>query len=178
MTSRSQAALLGGATIGILSALPIIGWANCCCLWIMTGGLVAAYVQQQNQPAPVSVADGAIAGLVAALIGAVVYVVMLVLVDAALGPIQARVVERLLESSQDVSPDMRAWLEAMTHRGVGGARLVLSFLFMLFVGSVFATTGGVLGAIAFRRSAPPPPPPLPPLPPDAGMTPPPVPPAQ
>ncbi len=164
MSSRTQAAVVGGFTIGVLSALPIVGWANCCCLWILTGGLVSAYVQQQNQPAALTPGDGAIAGLVAGIIGAFVYVVMMVLVDTATGPFQARLVARLLESSQDMPPDMRVWLEEMSRRGVGGVRYVLGFLFMLFVGSLFSTLGGVVGALMFRRQAipPPSPPPLPP----------------
>ncbi len=177
MTSRTQAALLGGLTIGLLSALPIIGWANCCCLWIVTGGLVAAYIQQQNQTAPLSAGDGAIAGLIAGFVGAVVYVVMVALVDAAIAPIQSRVVERLLDSSQDVPPEMRGWLQDLAQQGTSNVRLALGFVFMLCVGSIFSTMGGALGAIVFRPPVappppPPPPPPVAPLPPDSGITPP------
>jgi len=45
-------ALLGGLFIGVLSALPVVQICNCCCLWIIGGGLLAAYLQQQNQPVP------------------------------------------------------------------------------------------------------------------------------
>ena len=38
-----QAPLLGGLFIGILSALPVISWGNCCCLWVVSGGVLAAY---------------------------------------------------------------------------------------------------------------------------------------
>jgi len=43
-----QAPLLGGLFIGILSALPVVSWGNCCCLWIIGGGVLAAYLDQQR----------------------------------------------------------------------------------------------------------------------------------
>ena len=43
---------IGGLVIGVLSALPFISAGNCCCcLWFVTGGVLAAYLMQQNQPA-------------------------------------------------------------------------------------------------------------------------------
>ena len=41
-SSRLQPALLGGVVIGVLSALPVINVANCCCAWILFGGALAA----------------------------------------------------------------------------------------------------------------------------------------
>ena len=51
--SKLQPALLGGVFIGVLSALPIVSAGNlCCCLWVLSGGALAAYLLQQNQPVP------------------------------------------------------------------------------------------------------------------------------
>ena len=62
--SKLQPALLGGLFIGVLSALPIISAGNCfCCMWVIGGGVVAAYLLQQNQAAPIASADGAITGI-------------------------------------------------------------------------------------------------------------------
>ena len=61
--------------MGVLSALPLINAGNvCCCLWVVSGGVVAAYVLQQNQTAPITPGDGALVGLLAGLIGAVRHV--------------------------------------------------------------------------------------------------------
>ena len=50
-----QPALIGGLVMGVLSALPLVSAGNiCCCLWVVTGGLVAAYLLQQNQAMPIS----------------------------------------------------------------------------------------------------------------------------
>jgi len=44
-SSKLQPALLGGTFLGILSALPIVSAANlCCCLWVVAGGVLAAYL--------------------------------------------------------------------------------------------------------------------------------------
>jgi hypothetical protein len=37
----------------------------------------------------------------------------------------------------------------------GGARLTLGFIFMLIVGSIFSTIGGLVGAVIFRKQSPP-----------------------
>ncbi len=69
--SKLQPALLGGLFIGVLSALPIISVGNClCCMWVIGGGVLAAYLLQQNQAAPISSSDGAMTGLLAGLVGA------------------------------------------------------------------------------------------------------------
>ena len=72
--SLTQPALIGGLVVGVLSALPLISVGNlCCCLWIVSGGVVAAYVLQQNQTAPIAAGDGALVGLLAGVAGAFVY---------------------------------------------------------------------------------------------------------
>ena len=39
---KLRPALIGGALIGIISAIPVINWINCfCCAGIMLGGAVA-----------------------------------------------------------------------------------------------------------------------------------------
>jgi hypothetical protein len=43
---KLQPALFGGLFIGVLSALPIINIANCCCLWVIGGGVLATYLMQ------------------------------------------------------------------------------------------------------------------------------------
>ena len=55
-----RSAALGGLFIGVLSALPIIGAANCCCcLWIVSGGALAAYLQVQQENRTLTGGEGA-----------------------------------------------------------------------------------------------------------------------
>ena len=50
--------------MGVLSALPIIAAGNlCCCLWVVSGGAIAAYLLQQSQATPIEPGDGALVGL-------------------------------------------------------------------------------------------------------------------
>src|ERR1700724_1082699 len=65
-------ALLGGLFAGVLSALPFVNIANCCCLWVIAGGVLAAYIMQQNHPLPVTVGDGAMVGLLAGVFGGII----------------------------------------------------------------------------------------------------------
>ena len=65
-----QPALVGGVIMGVLSALPFVAGGNlCCCLWVVSGGAIAAYLFQQNQSTPIATGDGALVGLLAGLIG-------------------------------------------------------------------------------------------------------------
>ena len=61
---KMMPALLGGLFIGVLSSLPYIKGGNvCCCLWVISGGVLAAWLMQQNTPRPVTVGEGALVGL-------------------------------------------------------------------------------------------------------------------
>ena len=55
----------------MLSALPVINLANCCCAWVLFGGALASYLMQQDHPVPITAGDGAIVGLLAGVVGAV-----------------------------------------------------------------------------------------------------------
>jgi Family of unknown function (DUF5518) len=162
--SKLQPALLGGVFIGVLSALPIVSAGNlCCCLWILAGGALAAYLLQQNQPAPLTPGDGAIVGLLAGLVGAVIHTVLSIPILLAFGPMQGKFIQSILENA-DVPPEMRP---ALDNLAAGGAfsvlHLIISFFFMIVVGAIFGTLGGMLGALFFKKNPPPvAPPPVPP----------------
>jgi hypothetical protein len=157
MSPRSQAALLGGAFIGVLSALPFISVGNCCCLWILGGGFLAAYLLQHEQPAAVTIGDGAAVGLLAGIIGAFVHLIVFVPVDLLMAPLQARLLERMMANARDVPPGIQAFLDSASgSRTSFGAHLAFQFVPMLVVGVVFAPVGGMLGALFTRRELPPP----------------------
>ncbi len=135
--------------LGVLSALPLISGANlCCCLWLITGGVVAAYVLQQNQSTPIAPADGALVGLFAGLIGAVVYLVLSLPMAYLMAPFERRLFD-WLESIGNLPADVRAYA---TSPGAIGLRTVASFVLILFLGAIFSTLGGLLGAVIFGRN--------------------------
>ncbi len=176
--SKVQPALLGGLVIGVLSALPVINLANCCCAWILFGGGLAAHLLQQNDAEPITVGDGAVAGLLAGVVGAFVWLVLIIPISTALAPFQGQMIQRALRNATEMAPEARAFLEGLSSGPVVGIGLVFSFVAMLCVCSVFGMLGGLFGTLIFRKSAPPPPPPPPPYFPGStpdGLLPPPLP---
>ena len=150
--SFGQPALLGGLVVGVLSALPIISAGNlCCCLWVVGGGVVAAYVLQRNTTAPLTPGDGALAGLLAGLVGAVVHLLLSIPLTFVMAPMQREIMRRIADSSS-MPPAFREYLTQVTGPVV---QLTLGFIFMLVVGSIFATLGGLLGSVIVRKQAPP-----------------------
>jgi hypothetical protein len=139
--------------MGVLSALPIVAWANgCCCLWVISGGVVAAYALQQSQQQPITPADGAFVGFLAGILGAFVYLVIDIPVDLTIGPMERAMTRRMAESMLDGMGGAEGF-RAMFERTEVAApfRILGNFLSLLFVGAIFSTIGGLLGALMFRK---------------------------
>lgn len=160
--AKAQPALLGGVVIGVLSALPIINLANCCCAWILFGGALAAYLMQQNHPEPIMIGDGAIVGLLAGVVGAFVWVIASVPIGVAMAPFQSEMARDALRNAGDMSPELRAFIERFSGGPTIGLGLVLGFFVMLVISTLFGMLGGLFGALLFKKSQPPAiPPPIP-----------------
>jgi hypothetical protein len=160
--AKLQPALLGGVAIGVLSALPVINVANCCCAWILFGGALAAYLMQANHPEPIQVGDGAIVGLMAGVFGAFVWLIVSVPVNLAMAPITSGMMQRMAREASDMSPELRQWFEAASGGPVIGIGLVFGFFVMLVVSTTFGMLGGLFGALMFKKKTPPVvPPPIP-----------------
>jgi hypothetical protein len=153
--------VIGGVIMGVLSALPIVSAGNfCCCLWVVSGGMIAAYLVQQNQPGPITPADGALVGLLAGLIGAVVYFVVKIPIDFLMAPIERAMLQRILDSGT-MPPEWRDFIERY-----GGDRdvsvafqivgRIVGMMFWMFIGAIFSTIGGLVGSVIFRKDTPPP----------------------
>jgi hypothetical protein len=148
--------------MGILSSLPIVSAGNlCCCLWVVSGGIVAAYVLQQQTSAPITAADGALAGLLAGLAGAVIQFVISIPIDMLMMPMERAMAYRLFDFAENMSPEVRDMIgrfarrdEPVTFMLLIGRRVVV-FLLMLLIGAAFSTIGGLIGAALFARKTPP-----------------------
>jgi hypothetical protein len=170
-----QPALLGGVVIGVLSALPIINLANCCCAWILFGGGLAAYLMQQQRPAPISTGDGAVVGLLAGAIGAVIWTLVAIPISAMMLGFESSMLDNVLSNASEMPPEARAFLESLRSGPIRGAAAVLGFFLTLCVCSVFGMLGGLFGALFVRKQETPPPPPEVPTFPPATFQPPPPP---
>ena len=161
--AKLQPALVGGVAIGVLSALPVINIANCCCAWILFGGALAAFLMQQNHPEPIQVGDGAIVGLLAGVTGAFVWLLLSIPIGIAMAPLQSRMTQQVLQNASELAPELRSMLEGMSAGPTIGLGLVFGFFVMLVVSTLFGMLGGLFGALMFRKvEAPVVPPPIPP----------------
>lgn len=170
--SKTQPVLLGGLAIGVLSALPVVNIANCCCcLWVVLGGALAAWLLQQNDPEPISTTDAAVTGLLAGLVGAVIGSVIAIPLNMITGPMMQGWLDQIIRSTPELPPEfVDAFEQARQGQdgslGVAVAMGIVWFMMSLVIYSVFAAAGGALGAVFFRKPAsprfdvPPPPPPL------------------
>ena len=159
--AKLQPALIGGVAIGVLSALPVINIANCCCAWILFGGALAAYLMQQNHPEPIQVGDGAIVGLLAGVTGAFVWLLLSIPIGIAMAPLQSRMTQQVLQNASEMAPELRSILEGMSTGPTIGLGLVFGFFVMLVVSTLFGMLGGLFGALMFKKSSPVVPPPIP-----------------
>jgi len=157
-----QPALIGGLVMGVLSALPIISTGNvCCCLWVVSGGAVAAYLLQQNTSAPITPGDGALVGLLAGLIGALVQFALSIPIGILVAPMERAFMQRALEIANSMPPEMRGMIERYGNTdvqlGIGFMiiRRMAALMIWLCVGGVFSTLGGLIGAMIFQKKTPP-----------------------
>jgi hypothetical protein len=144
----------------VLSSLPVINLGNaCCCLWIVSGGVIAAYLMQQDQQTALTPGDGALVGLLAGLVGAVVALVVSIPIDLIASPLQRGILERLRQSAAEMPPEVRDAIDNMINSREGGGMAgfivmrVASFFLSLFVGGAVSAVGGLLGAVIFGRSS-------------------------
>jgi len=171
---KIKPALIGGAALGIASAIPLLNCLNCaCCALVIGGGFLAAFLYlQEAGPSPEPLyGDGAIVGLLAGIVGAVassIVAIPIQLMTAGLG--LAGDPGEILQSLEEAGVELPSIAEqAISSMGGGGfafTAIVIGLFFNLGIYSVFATLGGILGAAVLHKkptsegynTAPPPPP--------------------
>ena len=136
--------------MGVLSAIPILNLGNaCCCLWVICGGVVAAYLLQQDQAEPIAAGDGALVGLFAGLFGTLVTVLLSIPINLMMAPLQRQFLERMNQNGQ--MP--RGFEDLASSAAVGVIGTVFLAMVFLVAGVIFSTLGGLLGAAIFKKPA-------------------------
>jgi hypothetical protein len=148
---KLQPALLGGLLAGVLSVLPFVNLANCCCLWVLAGGVMAAYLMQLNYALPITIGEGATVGFLAGIFGGLLTIVLDIPMQLYLLPLLPQM-GTLQTRRSELPPEVR---DAMRHLGPRVIVVAASILFFT-IGVIFSTIGGLFGAIVFRKPAPPP----------------------
>jgi hypothetical protein len=151
--SKHQPALLGGLFIGVLSALPGVNIANCCCLWVLAGGALVVYLQQQRMPEPVETADAVIGGLLAGALGAIIYTILTVIIVSAGGAMWMDQIRGALDANPEIPAETRDMLLRLFE---GRNFLVIGLVINLPLYAVFSMVGSLIGLAIFRKKTPPP----------------------
>jgi hypothetical protein len=150
---RHQPALLGGLFIGVLSSLPVVNIANCCCLWVIGGGMLVVYLQQQNTADPVETADAVLGGLIAGAIGAAIVILAQWAITSAAGSLWQEQVRSAIEGNPDVPPELRELILNITSST--GSMALLAAVITVPLYAVFGMLGSLLGLAVFRKKTPP-----------------------
>jgi hypothetical protein len=149
---KYQPALIGGVFIGVLSSLPIVNYLNyCCCLWVVCGGVLVMYLQQQASPTPVATGDAAISGLIAGALGALLFCIVLSVFIQAAAPM---ILEQVRDQSAQMPPEALAFVERLFSSG-GLTFFGVTSLIFVPTFAVFAMLGSFLGLAIFRKKTPP-----------------------
>jgi hypothetical protein len=138
--------------IGVLSSLPVVSAGNfCCCLWVIVGGLLTVYLQQQNRPDPLETSEAIIGGLIAGLVGAVITGLVQMLLMSFTSSMWQPEFQRALEENPEIPPQVRDFMiRLVSGEGIG---LVL-ILVMLPIYAIFSMLGALLGLAFFRKKPP------------------------
>lgn len=153
--SKLVPALIGGGVMAVLSSFPVISIGNClCCMWVLFGGGLAAYLYSRELPPDqlLSSGDGALVGLIAGLFGALFTTLLsslFILIGFQFSP---EIFSEFMESSQDMPSEFRDLMKNWTSGGGLGSFMVIMNLFInIIADSIFGTLGGLLGAAIFAK---------------------------
>ncbi|NIO47886.1 MAG: hypothetical protein GTN73_00380 [Candidatus Aminicenantes bacterium] len=135
-----SAALIGGAITGVLSGVPFVSCL--CCLWIIGGGMLAAYLLAKNSPVVLSAGDGAIVGVFTGIVAAVVRALVNIPFRSFNIEFLRQIAEGIAEYGGEMPPGFESFLE-------GGAAQVSvpAFFAGLLVSAIFLSALGALGGI-------------------------------
>ncbi|MEJ2110700.1 MAG: hypothetical protein P8Z37_12485 [Acidobacteriota bacterium] len=146
-------AAIGGLLLGILSALPI---ASCgCCIWMIGGGVLAAYLFVKESPSMVTLGQGVLLGLFAGIIGTVVFglfQIPLLLISPETGTEVLEQVEGFMNQWPGIPPESREEFRKLaTSESFITIMYVSSLIAQLVAGCILAMIGGGLGVAIFEK---------------------------
>ena len=141
-------ALIGGAAAGVLSGLPYI---QClCCLWIIGGAMLSAYLLSKESTITLSIGDGAIVGILSGIIAAVVDTIVSIPFLAKNAEIMRNIVEKFVELMEEVPPNLESYLQQGSTE-TSFAITMLGLLMRMVVFAAFGALGGIIGISIFKK---------------------------
>ena len=141
-------ALVSGGLAGLLSGIPFV---NClCCLWIIGGGILAAYLLSKDSPATLGASDGVIVGIFTGIIAAITDSLISLPFRGVSIEIFRKIMERIADFSEEIPYGWETWLERGTI-GTSVSMFMLGFVISAFVFSALAALGGIIGISLFKK---------------------------
>ena len=141
-------ALIGGVIAGILSGIPIV---NClCCLWIIGGGILAAYFLAKESPIVLTAGDGAIVGIFTGIIAAFVEIIVDIPFRAVNEKIIQGMMDRFSQYYEEIPSGWESWMEGGNFEG----SVIWSFLGLvvsIVIFSALGALGGIFGISLFGK---------------------------
>jgi hypothetical protein len=148
-------AAAGGLALGLLSSIPILQYGNClCCMWILGGGGLAAYLLNQQRPGGLTYGDGAFGGIISGVIGAIVSTLVSIPVRMMMADqlAQARTqMEEVFNQTPNFPPFMRNLFEQMLSPEITIGALLFGFIIAALMYGLFAMIGGILMVAILNR---------------------------
>ncbi len=141
-------ALIGGAVAGILSGVPFI---NClCCIWIIGGAILSAYLLSKDSSVALSAGDGAIVGVFTGIIAAVVDFIVSIPFSAMSSEFTRNIMEKLADYAEEMPS---GWENLLEKGGVERSipMLMLGFVISVIIFSVLGALGGIIGISIFKK---------------------------
>jgi hypothetical protein len=146
-------AITGGIFLGVLSTVPFFNLG--CCLWLLAGGGMAAFLVNRQRPGQLKLGDGALAGVSAGLVGTIVSTVLSIPIQSAMYTAAniPEIRKQLDEWSTalELPPDFVKQMEPMLTPGFSATRLVAWAICFSIVSGLFAMIGGILTVAMLNR---------------------------
>jgi hypothetical protein len=144
-----QPALAGGMFLGLLSSIPFISAGNyLCCMWVLGGGGIAAFLLSKQRPTPLTYGDGAFVGVLSGLFGAVVATILSIpmrMLSANFIQSQQQGLEDTLREAGIEGP-LRDLMLRVASPEITLETVLFTFFTSLIVFALFAMVGGILTA--------------------------------
>ncbi|MFQ6108020.1 MAG: hypothetical protein ACE5L7_00510 [Candidatus Aminicenantales bacterium] len=143
-------ALIGGAAAGVFSAVPFL---NClCCLWIIGGAMLAAYLLSKDSPVAMTAGDGAIVGIFTGVTAAVIDAIISIPFHAINAAFVQRVMEGIAQYTEEMPSGWERWLETGAVE-TSAPLFMLGLLISVVVFSILGALGGIIGISLFGKKA-------------------------
>jgi len=145
-----SSALIGGAIAGVLSGIPFV---NClCCLWIIGGAMLAAYLLAKDSPVVLSAGDGAIVGVFTGIVAVVVQAILSFLFRPMNREFFRRMMEKFAEYAEEMPPGFEEFLEGGSTQ-VSVPTFLIGLMASAIVFSALGALGGIIGISLFGKKS-------------------------